>query len=53
MNKTNIRELQRLLDFCIYELYEKKDKNFDWKFYLEYISKKLKDLSLNKLTDEI
>ena len=46
--KEQIRDLQRLLDFCIYQKYDKKDNDFDIVFYLEYISKKLKDLSLNQ-----
>lgn len=46
--KEYLQDLQRLLDFCIYQIYEKKNTDFDAEFYLDYISKKLKDLSDNQ-----
>lgn len=42
-----IEDLQKLLSFCIYEMYEKENRDFDCKYYLEYIRDKLGDLSVN------
>lgn len=50
--KTHIEDLQRLLEFCIYEIYEKKNSDFDAKYYLNYISKRLEFLISNKLGSE-
>lgn len=44
-----LEDINKLLEFCIYELYEKQNKDFDWKFYLEYIQKKLQYLITNQL----
>lgn len=49
MNKMEyvLQDIHKLLSFCIYEMYEKQDKDFDWKFYLEYIRDSLNDLIRN------
>lgn len=36
-----LQDLQKLLSFCIYEMYEKENKDFDCRYYLEYIRDKL------------
>ena len=46
-----IEDLQNLLSFCIYEMYEKENKDFDCKYYLEYIRDKLWALSTNLKED--
>ena len=43
-----LEDLHKLLSFCIYEMYEKQNKDFDWKFYLEYIRDRLNDLIHNQ-----
>ena len=47
MTKTALEDLQKLLSFCLYEMYEKEDKDFDCKYYLEYIRDRLGALSNN------
>ena len=42
-----LQDLQQLLSFCIYEMYEKENRDFDCKYYLEYIRDKLWVLSTN------
>lgn len=42
-----IEDLQKLLSFCIYEMYEKENRDFDCKYYLEYIRDNLGILSTN------
>lgn len=49
MEETLIKlsDLQKLLSFCIYEMYEKGDKDFDCKYYLEFIRDEINGLILN------
>lgn len=42
-----LEDLQKLLAFCIYEMYEKETKDFDYKYYLDFIRDKLGDLIHN------
>ena len=46
--KIALQDLQKLLSFCIYEMYEKWDKDFDCKYYLEYIRDRIGDLIHNQ-----
>lgn len=50
MRKTiyTLENMQRLLEFCLYEAYEKENKDFDLKRYLDFINDRLKILSSNE-----
>lgn len=43
-----LENMKKLLDFCIYQLYEKKNQDFDWEFYLEFISDRLEKIIDNQ-----
>lgn len=43
--KEKIQDLSKLLERIIYEMYEKKETNIDYKAYLKDIQRKLDELS--------